>query len=737
MRPTDRSSLGVVAALFLATFTLRPLTSDGSVLTTCWLLLLLVGAVSMVLRRAALGPVPVLAALSLLVVGFCGLLAASMPAVALTWSEHLAYLWRTAMEHIQTQAAPMAPHDGVRLVFVAAFGAVAVVTDLLVGGLRRPAWAIAPLGAVFLVPAIGLPIDTGVLSFGCIALGYLAILLADGLNRTSRWTRGLSRDTAPDSGGAAPVVWRAAAYLGGPALVAAVVLGLALPTLALPGFGFGTGSGGSGPLQLTDPTLDMRRNLAQPVDAKVMEYQTSDPGGLYLRMASLPQFNSSGWSNIQMRLNSGDALPPIPGMPVEPTKRRTSTIKVFDLRSEYLPLPYAPRSFDADGNWAFDSSSLVVLSRSRNNRSGATRDLTYTVESVDIAPDSKVLADALAGTPADASVTAAIPRDLPSSLIDISRKVTAEAETPAQKAAAIQAHLRSSRFTYSTEPLPGSGYEALENFLLRDRTGYCEQYAAAMALMARVVGIPSRVAIGFLPGERKGDKWEVTTHDMHSWPELFFSGYGWVRFEPTPSSVSGTAPPWSLRSATDPGDDPTDVPSNQPSAQAETQSAQPSTVPTQAPVGTGSQSGLSWGRTLLSAGIGLLVLVILAAPATIRVRRRSSRLTPGELGPEQVESAWAEIRDTVLDYGGSWPAGSPRTIGGQLAHRLDPEEAATMGRVATLVERSRYARSMPPGQVTEDLPQMTTEIRHGIAAPQTRWRRLRAFLLPRSLFRRH
>ena len=112
-----------------------------------------------------------------------------------------------------------------------------------------------------------------------------------------------------------------------------------------------------------------------------------------------------------------------------------------------------------------------------------------------------------------------------------------------RKAAAIQAFLRGGDFTYSTEPLPGSGYQALENFLLRDRRGYCEQFASAMAMMARVVGIPSRVAVGFLPGEREGDSWKVSIRDMHAWPELYFAGYGWVRFEPTPASVTGAAAP--------------------------------------------------------------------------------------------------------------------------------------------------------------------------------------------------
>jgi hypothetical protein len=101
-----------------------------------------------------------------------------------------------------------------------------------------------------------------------------------------------------------------------------------------------------------------------------------------------------------------------------------------------------------------------------------------------------------------------------------------------------------------------------------------------------------------------------------------------------------------------------------------------------------------------------------------------------------VEGAWAEIRDTVLDHGGTWPDGSPRTIGREVGSRLDHEEASSMGQVATLVERSRYARTFDDAPATELLPEVTKEIRRGIAEPATLPRRILAVVLPRSLFRR-
>jgi transglutaminase-like putative cysteine protease len=738
MRASDRSAIAVTISVMLASLTVTPLTQDSGFVGLSWLLIIAIGAASLGLRRMRMSNGVVLGAqvAILLLYSLSLSFGFSSPTSELgtPWFEHYTSLWGSGVEHMRTQASPMEPNDGVKLIFVTVIGMIMIMTDLLVSGVGRPAWAIAPPATLFLVPALGLSADTGVISFCYIAVGYLAILIAEGLNTTARWTRGLSRDSAERFGTAMPVVWRAAGYLGVPAIIVTIVLGFALPTLSLPGLGFGNGPGGSGPLQLTDPTLDLRRNLNQPEDRDVIEYQTTTPGGVYLRLASLPQLNANGWSNVQIRLNNGRSLPAIPGMSGEPSERRSTTIKVLDFSSQYLPLPYAPRTFDAPGDWRFDSNSLVVVNA--GNRAQDLRRLSYTVESVDVVPGSKDLNNAVAGTPADAAVTAVIPADLPDSLVQLAKRITADAKTPAAKAAAIQAYLRSNQFTYSTEPLPGSGYEALQNFLLQDRRGYCEQFASAMAMMARVVGIPSRVSVGFLPGERDEEGWKVSIRDMHAWPELYFANYGWVRFEPTPASVTGAAPSWTVQNSDSSESDPSANPSSESTANEVSPGTAPSAGPSEQPNVPGQGAGAGWRGTLIGTSIALVLLVILAAPATIRVRRRSGRLNGSGPAEEQVEAAWAEIRDTVLDYGGSWPEGSPRAIGDEMANRLDEEESDSMSRVATLVERSRYARSFDQGGAMSELPAMTSEIRRGVAAPADLSRRLMALLLPRSLFRR-
>lgn len=731
MRPSDRSGIAVTIAVLLATLTLSPLTMDGTYLGVSWVLVITLGAVGIVVRRARLGEAAILAIQVIVVAGALVLLSLTMPGSGSPWYTHIFELYAGGAEHMRTQPSPMEPNPGVKLIFVTAIGVIALMTDLLVSGIRRPVWALAPPATLFLVPAIGLGADTGLVSFLCIAIGYLGILIAEGLNSTARWTRGLSHDSADGMGTATPVVWRAAGYIAVPALVLAVALGIVMPTLSIPGWGLGSGQGNSGPLELADPTLDLRRNLNQPSDRTVVTYRTDSPGGVYLRMASLPQFTDAGWQIAPMQIDTGRTLPQVPGLTEEPNERRTTTISVRDFRSKYLPLPFAPRQLDITGSWGSDEQSLVVISTDPDS---GIENLEYTVESVDIEPDGNVLSDAPAGTPPDSALTSVVPSDMPESLSNLAREVTKDASTPALKAAAIQAYLRSDRFTYSVDPQPGTGYQALENFLLKDRLGYCEQFAGAMAMMARVVGIPSRVAVGFLPGSRSGNDYEVSIRDMHAWPELYFSGYGWVRFEPTPSVA--TAPSWSIEGPGEAGEDPTSEPTSDEPTEEAPASQPPSAAPTQQPTGETQDGAFPWGRTLAGAGIGLLVLCLLAAPAMIRIRRRSSRLDSERMPDERVESAWAEIRDTLVDLGGSWPEGSPRSIGTEVSGRLHEGAADKMASVATLVERSRYSQNFADADAVQDIDRVTEEIRRAMAEPRSGRQRILAVIAPRSLFRR-
>ncbi len=128
-------------------------------------------------------------------------------------------------------------------------------------------------------------------------------------------------------------------------------------------------------------------------------------------------------------------------------------------------------------------------------------------------------------------------------LYERAKEVTGETRSPYAAAVALEAWFRSTGgFTYSEQPGTTPGLPPLVGFVLDTKTGYCQHFAGAMALMLRLLGIPARVAAGFVPGRYHDGFWQVTDHDAHTWVEVWFRGFGWLPFDPTPGRghLSGT-----------------------------------------------------------------------------------------------------------------------------------------------------------------------------------------------------
>jgi protein-glutamine gamma-glutamyltransferase len=120
-------------------------------------------------------------------------------------------------------------------------------------------------------------------------------------------------------------------------------------------------------------------------------------------------------------------------------------------------------------------------------------------------------------------------------LYDRARAVAGQTQSPYAAAVALERWFRvTGGFTYSEEPGPTPGLPPLVGFVVDTRTGYCQHFAGAMALMLRLLGIPARVAAGFVPGHYHDGTWTVTDHDAHTWVEVWFPRYGWLAFDPTP-----------------------------------------------------------------------------------------------------------------------------------------------------------------------------------------------------------
>ena len=127
-----------------------------------------------------------------------------------------------------------------------------------------------------------------------------------------------------------------------------------------------------------------------------------------------------------------------------------------------------------------------------------------------------------------------LPEDLPQRVIDLAHGLTDEIDDPYEKALVIQRYLRTYEYTLELPP-PPPDQDVADYFLFDLKKGYCDYYATAMVVLARSVGLPARMAVGYASGayEPESASYQVTRGDAHSWVEIYFVGTGWVPFEPT------------------------------------------------------------------------------------------------------------------------------------------------------------------------------------------------------------
>jgi transglutaminase-like putative cysteine protease len=484
-------------------------------------------------------------------------------------------------------------------------------------------------------------------------------------------------------------------------------------------------------------------------------------------MYTQDKLTDSGWQRFaqpESLVPAGSQLPQAPGLTITgPGLAKESTTitlasNVNQPQLGALPVPYPPTAITVGGSPKADKSTLMVL-----DPDVTFGGLKYTVTSLDETPPTQLLDTAPPPAESVAAHYLAVPPSYDPLRAEAASIVRgAGAKTPFAEAIALQNYLASASFKYTLTAPTVLSADGLAKFLNVTKAGYCQQFSFAMAVLARLLDIPSRVAYGFTSGtEIATGTWQVTTHDAHAWPELYFQGYGWLRFEPTPSGPNGqgtaTTPSYSSPTLTSPG------------AGGTTPTA-PITGPSTAPVGgPGGLKGitapfpggpigpLGHGPDSVSpwAIFGLVVagLIVLALPApwcarrVIRYRRwrKGQRRAAGPAGaPARADrvrardvawahAAWEELRDDLMDYGAaSQPSESPRTVAARAVTGLDladPARAA-LGRIAMAEERARYAAAPADGS---GLRADSAAVRRAIAAATPRGVRWRARLLPASV----
>ena len=675
-----------------------------------------------------------------------------------TWASvhHLIVLAERANSETAKFAPPIPATPGIVLLAAAGIGIVAIATDLLAVRLRRPALAGLPLLVLFCVPMTtianpGWVSEVVVFSLGI--TGYLALLSAEGREQVRLWGRlvrpwpGREEPGGPDT--------RQLTAAGRRVGFAAVVLALCVPAI-LPslqqhrlfhGSGTGTGHGYTGSLSLPNPLVQMNEQLRTRHPETILTYHTGDAAPPYLQVYVLGRLGTRDWSLAPpsaIATVGGGPLPAVPGL-TGTTPARTiretitlgSALAASKNQVSYLPVPYAPRSVDVPGDWRVERNSLSVYTTSTS-----LAGLRYTVRSADINPSPQQLRRAPA-PPVVEHGYLTVPRPF-LQLQALTRRITAGQSSAYGRAVALQEWFSEpGNFTYSLTTALPPGPSGLINFVTKTRSGFCEQFAFAMAVMARLAGVPSRVVVGYTQGVDVGNGlWEVRTSDAHAWPELYFTGAGWLRFEPTPSGSGGeagqataSAPAYSFPPAG------SIISNPQPTASPTPSSLGPNGTPSKGRTGGGLKAPGATGGGGGPAGarlpIGLLVLVVLALAAVTPwaarsvIRRRRWFRAVDDAG--RAHAAWHEFRDDLADHRITCRASeSPRALARRLGSSLGFGEAGreALARIARAEERACYA---PAPLASAQLRGDVITVRRAMARTRSLPVRGAAIVLPASV----
>jgi transglutaminase-like putative cysteine protease len=507
------------------------------------------------------------------------------------------------------------------------------------------------------------------------------------------------------------------------------------------------------------PMVEIQSKLLEQPDLHLFTVRSSDPGGAYWRLTALDTFDGETWMSSYNTDDADGELPVSTGRGSSETEV-TQTVTIHALDDVWLPAAYEPLSLQTDRPVDYDDdSATLIVDRDVRNSDGMAYEVVSRVPRWTEA-DLRSATDEVPDDIADRY------RDLPDGFSERIRAaaedVTRSGQGPYAKARLLESYFEGPNFEYSREVQRGHGDDAMVDFLFVNRKGYCEQFAGTFAAMARSIGIPSRVVVGFTKGEE--DPYEpglfrVRGEHTHAWVELWLDGFGWVLFDPTPGRAPPGADAWlGEREAQDgaggnnntattvPRDDtiPGDGPdATRPEAPLDDRGDLETGAPeSSSPSPPGGDSfPPSWsGRALVGlalGAVGYLLLVPLGLVVQRRLRRRRARAPA-----ERVGVAWHETNERMR------AAGLHLAPALTIAERADRMRLALPGTVdaidtlAGAMERTAYGEVEPSPDEAATAAAASATIVTAAAHRQPWINRLRAYLdirrlLPEQQSRRH
>jgi hypothetical protein len=743
-RNTDYAQALALAGLLAgASLSLSRLYAGNAWLLPTWLTMAAALGLAALLRRLGVGQLLSLVAMvaGFVVVGGILLFPDTLLVVVPTGQTltEMATAASTALTAVSEQAAPVAVTTEFVLLTCAGAWAVATAADGLAFRARQPLLALVPALGLFVFPAVIRPTSPAWYTTWFL-LGAAGLLLFEGRARLATWGRWVSSARSrPGAGWRLPLT--PAAQTGRWLALAAGLCALTVPWL-LPGYGqpavldLKEGTGADTGVAL-NPFVSLRTRLTAQEDVPAFRSRSTRPERW--RLTVYDRFDGTKFvQSSDPRTGLVAFQGPIAGeqAPDVPATQVTQEVEIQELDSFWLPAATTPVRVDA-GRPVLANETFAGLTVNRRARKG----FTYTV----VSQVPEIRAEHLDG-PVDYrdypelepyTETGPLDRDVRA----MARAVVEDknADTPFEKALAIQDYLRGREFRYNLEvPALSAGRDQLRRFLTEVREGYCEQFAIAMAVMARAEGIPTRVATGFTAGEVVDNTWlQVSTHDAHAWPELWFPDAGWVPFEPTPRADGTVTLPIYTTPAGRVADEEGEAAQPDTSVPTPTLEQNPAArepdLPEESDPLAGAGGDRGWlERPLVRAALAV-VLIVLLVPAVKWARNLLARRRAGHRPRDAVAESYAELTGWARDAGigrrrAETPAAYARRLSDDFAADADP-----LVELTGLFERAEYAPAEPDDDDAAAARRLARSARAGLAGRLGWRRRLVATVSPRSL----
>ncbi|MFT7476633.1 MAG: transglutaminase-like putative cysteine protease [Verrucomicrobiales bacterium] len=614
-------------------------------------------------------------------------------------------------EQFQSVSSPAEVTAPFLLLIAIVVWVVAFLADWAAFRLRSPAEAMIPGAAVFIFGAFFSADQERVSTTIAVLVAALAFVLFHRLAETS--TAGAWLGVGAAERGQASLL-RVGTGLLAVTLIGGVTVAQALPGYDEPpleNFDPTTWDDPEDPRVVLSPLVDIRSRLINQPDVEVFTVQSPEKD--YWRITSLDVFDGRIWRSkgsfedaageLDTDLPNGTAFVAV-----------TQTFDINRLGEIWLPAAYEPTEVlskpdDVELEYEPQSGTLIV-NRETDNSDG----LIYSLLSAVPSRDAASIAAAGTGIPDEISDRYLdLPDDFSERVIAQADLIVADATSPYEKALALQNYFRDPNlFQYSLDVSKGHSASRIEDFLFEVRAGYCEQFAGSYAAMARAVGLPARVAVGFTPGEYDAsiDAYRVTGKHAHAWPEVWIEDIGWLRFEPTPGrgaprDEAYTGQEESQEGVAGPVSPTTTAPSvnpNQPGPDATTiPQENPLTTTTLAPLSDRATSGIIGGVQGLSATAIFLwlagisgVIALALTPLTYGTwRARRQRRAVAHDPRRRIGLAWSESQAAVQLMGLPVRASdTPRELVTRVAKK-EPAAAEAITQLATEVTNVTYGAS--------------------------------------------